>query len=135
MDDVVMVGGVRTPIGRFGGGSAPLDAVTLGSVAVQGAVERSVIDPDGIGGVLLGHGLRAGAGENAARQAAIAAGLGMHVPADTLNEVRLSSMSAIAHGPDLLRLGEVVVAGGGRGAASLCGGGRQGEALLVEVEA
>jgi acetyl-CoA C-acetyltransferase len=114
MDDVVIVGAVRTPVGRFGGGLAPLDAVTLGSVAVRGAVERSRIDPERIGRVLLGQVLQAGAGQNPARQAAVAAGLGMHVPAETLNKVCLSGMSAIAQGRDLLRLGEVdvVVAGG-----------------------
>jgi acetyl-CoA C-acetyltransferase len=114
MDDVVIVGAVRTPVGRFGGGLAPLDAVTLGSVAVRGAVERSLVDPERIGRVLLGQVLQAGAGQNPARQAAVAAGLGMHVPAETLNKVCLSGMSAIAQGRDLLRLGEadVVVAGG-----------------------
>ncbi len=114
MDDVVIVGAVRTPVGRFGGGLAPLDAVTLGSVAVRGAVERSLVDTERIGRVLLGQVLQAGAGQNPARQAAVAAGLGMHVPAETLNKVCLSGMSAIAQGRDLLRLGEadVVVAGG-----------------------
>jgi acetyl-CoA C-acetyltransferase len=114
MDDVVIVGAVRTPVGRFGGGLAPLDAVTLGSIAVRGAVERSRVDPERIGRVLLGQVLQAGAGQNPARQAAVAAGLGMHVPAETLNKVCLSGMSAIAQGRDLLRLGEVdvVVAGG-----------------------
>jgi len=114
MDDVVIVGAVRTPVGRFGGGLAPLDAVTLGSIAVRGAVERSRVDPERIGRVLLGQVLQAGAGQNPARQAAVAAGLGMRVPAETLNKVCLSGMSAIAQGRDLLRLGEVdvVVAGG-----------------------
>ncbi len=113
-DDVVIVGAVRTPIGRFGGGLAPLDAVTFGSVAVREAVGRAGIDPADVDRVLLGHVLQAGAGQNPARQAALAAGLGMHTPAETLNKVCLSGMSAIAHGRDLLRLGEadVVVAGG-----------------------
>ena len=113
-DDVVIVGAVRTPIGRFGGGLAPLDAVTVGSVAVREAVGRAGIDPADVDRVLLGHVLQAGAGQNPARQAALAAGLGMHTPAETFNKVCLSGMSAIAHGRDLLRLGEadVVVAGG-----------------------
>ena len=113
-DDVVIVGAVRTPIGRFGGALAPLAAVTLGAVAVREAVGRAGVDPVDVDRVLLGHVLQAGAGQNPARQAAIAAGLGMHAPAETLNKVCLSGMSAIAHGRDLLRLGEaqVVVAGG-----------------------
>jgi acetyl-CoA C-acetyltransferase len=114
MEDIVIVGSVRTPIGRFGGTLAPLDAAALGAVAVRAAVARSGIDPVAVDRVLLGHVLQAGAGQNPARQAAVAAGLGMHTPAETLNKVCLSGMSAIAHARDLLRLGEaeVVVAGG-----------------------
>ena len=114
MDEVVIVGSVRTPIGRFGGSLASLDAAALGAAAVRSAVERSGIDPEAVDRVLLGHVLQAGAGQNPARQAAVAAGLGMHTPAETLNKVCLSGMSAIAHARDLLRLGEaeVVVAGG-----------------------
>jgi acetyl-CoA C-acetyltransferase len=113
-DDIVIVGSARTPIGRFGGAFAGIDAVALGAVAVAGAVARSGLDGSAVDRVLLGHVLQAGAGQNPARQAAIAAGLGMHTPAETLNKVCLSGMSAIAHGRDLLRLGEadVVIAGG-----------------------
>ena len=113
-DEVVIVGAVRTPIGRFGGGLAPLSAVALGAAAVRAAVARSGVEAADVDRVLLGHVLQAGAGQNPARQAAITAGLGMHTPAETLNKVCLSGMSAIAHGRDLLRLGEaeVVVAGG-----------------------
>ena len=113
-DDIVIVGAARTPIGRFSGGLAPLDAVALGGRAVAAAVERAGVDGALVDRVLLGHVLQAGAGQNPARQAAVAAGLGMHTPAETLNKVCLSGMSAIAHGRDLLRLGEadVVVAGG-----------------------
>jgi len=113
-DEIVIVGAVRTPIGRFGGVFSPVDAVGLGAVAVRGAVANAGVDPELIDRVLLGHVLQAGAGQNSARQAAIAAGLGMHTPAETLNKVCLSGMSAVAHGRDLLRLGEAdfVVAGG-----------------------
>jgi acetyl-CoA C-acetyltransferase len=113
-DDIVVVGAARTPIGRFTGGLAAWDAVALGAVAVRAAVERSGVAAASVDRVLLGHVLQAGAGQNPARQAAVAAGLGMHTPAETMNKVCLSGMSAIAHGRDLLRLGEaeVVVAGG-----------------------
>lgn len=113
-DEVVIVGAVRTPIGRFGGVFSPVDAVGLGAVAIRGAVANSGVDPELIDRVLFGHVLQAGAGQNSARQAAIAGGLGMHTPAETLNKVCLSGMSAVAHGRDLLRLGEAdfVVAGG-----------------------
>ncbi len=114
MDDIVIVGAARTPIGRFGGGLAGLRAVDLGATAISGALARSGAGPATVDRVLMGHVLQAGAGQNPARQAAVAAGLGMGTPAETLNKVCLSGMSAIAHGRDLLRLGEaeIVVAGG-----------------------
>lgn len=113
-DDIVIVGAARTPMGRFSGGLAPLGAVTLGAAAVRAAIDRSEVAADDVDRVLLGHVLQAGAGQNPARQAAVAAGLGMHSPAETLNTVCLSGMSALQFGRDLLRLGEagVVVAGG-----------------------
>jgi acetyl-CoA C-acetyltransferase len=114
VDDIVIVGAARTPIGRFGGGLAGLRAVDLGATAISGALARSGAGPATVDRVLMGHVLQAGAGQNPARQAAVAAGLGMGTPAETLNKVCLSGMSAIAHGRDLLRLGEaeIVVAGG-----------------------
>jgi len=114
VDAIVVVGAARTPIGRFGGGLASLNAVALGAAAISGAVERAGVALEAVDRVLMGHVLQAGAGQNPARQAAITAGLGMGTPAETLNKVCLSGMSAIAHGRDLLRLGEaeVVVAGG-----------------------
>jgi acetyl-CoA C-acetyltransferase len=114
VDAIVVVAAARTPIGRFGGALAGLEAVALGAAAISGAVARSGVDPTTVDRVLMGHVLQAGAGQNPARQAAVAAGLGLGTSAETLNKVCLSGMSAIAHGRDLLRLGEaqVVVAGG-----------------------
>ena len=114
MDDIVIVGAARTPIGRFGGGLSGLRAVDLGAAAMSGALARSGVGAAAVDRVLMGHVLQAGAGQNPARQAAIAAGIGIGTPAETLNKVCLSGMSAIAHGRDLLRLGEaeVVIAGG-----------------------
>jgi acetyl-CoA C-acetyltransferase len=114
VDAIVVVGAARTPIGRFGGGLASLDAVTLGATAISGALGRAGIAPDAVDRALIGHVLQAGAGQNPARQASLAAGLGMGTPAETLNKVCLSGMSAVAHARDMLRLEEVdaVVAGG-----------------------
>jgi acetyl-CoA C-acetyltransferase len=114
VDDVVIVSAVRTPIGRFQGQLAGLSAVALGATAIRAAVERAGIASDAVDHVLMGHVLQAGAGQNPARQAAVAAGIGMGVPAETLNKVCLSGMSAIAHGRNLLRLGDAsfVVVGG-----------------------
>lgn len=114
MDEPVIVAAVRTPIGRFGGAYAQLPAVELGAVAVREALTRAGVVPGDVDRVLLGHVLQAGAGQNPARQVAVAAGVGLSAPAETVNKVCLSGMSAIAHARDLIRLGEadVVVAGG-----------------------
>jgi acetyl-CoA C-acetyltransferase len=114
VDEAVIVGAVRTPIGRFGGGLATVSAVGLGAMAVRAAMRRSGVTDSDVGRVLLGQVLQAGQGQNPARQVAVQAGLSMAIPAETLNKVCLSGMSAIAHARDAIRLGvaEVVVAGG-----------------------
>ena len=104
----------RTPIGRFGGGFASLQAVELGGAAIAGALERSGLDPATVDETLFGHVLQAGAGQITARQAAVRGGLTMSVPATTVNKVCLSGMTAIAEADRHIRLGEsaFVVAGG-----------------------
>ncbi|HSG80164.1 MAG TPA: acetyl-CoA C-acyltransferase [Acidimicrobiia bacterium] len=104
----------RTPIGRFGGGFASLQAVELGGAAIAGALERSGLDPATVDETLFGHVLQAGAGQITARQAAVRGGLSMSVPATTVNKVCLSGMTAIAEADRHIRLGEsaFVVAGG-----------------------
>src|SRR6187549_790856 len=83
----VIVSAVRTPIGRFLGGLAPLSAPELGAVAVRAAVERSGIRHDLLDEVILGHVVQAGAGQAPARQAAIRGGVPATVPALTINKV------------------------------------------------
>lgn len=114
MSEVVVVGYARTPIGKFGGGLASLSATDLGGRAIAGALERAGIAGDEVGYVAMGHVLQAGQGQITARQAAVAGGIGMEVPAETLNKVCLSGMTAVSRARDLLRLGEfdTVVAGG-----------------------
>jgi acetyl-CoA C-acetyltransferase len=114
VDEAVIVAAVRTPIGRFGGTLSPLSAIELGAHAVREALERSRVPAEDVERVLLGQVLQAGQGQNPARQVAVRAGLGMATPAETINKVCLSGMSAIAHARDLIRLGEadVVIAGG-----------------------
>jgi acetyl-CoA C-acetyltransferase len=114
VSEVVVVGYARTPIGKFGGGLASLTAMQLGGHAVAGAVARSGIDAAEVGYVAMGHVLQAGQGQITARQAAVEGGLGMDVPAETINKVCLSGMTAISRGRDLLRLDEfrTVVVGG-----------------------
>jgi acetyl-CoA C-acetyltransferase len=110
----VIVGGARTPVGRLLGSLASKSASELGGVAIAGALDRAGIGPDRVQYVIMGQVLQAGAGQITARQAAVAAGIGMDIPALTVNKVCLSGLDAIALASQLIRLGEydVIVAGG-----------------------
>jgi acetyl-CoA C-acetyltransferase len=110
----VLVGGARTPVGRLLGSLASKSASELGGVAIAAALERAGVGPDQVQYVIMGQVLQAGAGQITARQAAVAAGIGMTVPALTVNKVCLSGLDAIAVASQLIRLGEydVIVAGG-----------------------
>jgi len=114
VSDVVVVGYARTPVGRFGGGLAEVPATELGARAIAGALARAGLDAGAVGYTVMGHVLQAGQGQITARQAAVAAGVGMDVAAETVNKVCLSGMTAIARARDLIRVGDfdVVVAGG-----------------------
>ena len=113
-DDVVVVSAARTPQGRLRGSLASLTAVELGAVAARAALERAGDLAAGVDAVIFGQVLLAGAGQNPARQTAVAAGVGMNVPAVTVNKVCLSGLTAMIDGARLLRTGEasVVLVGG-----------------------
>ena len=110
----VIVGGARTPVGRLLGSLASKSASDLGGVAIAGALRRAALSPEQVEYVIMGQVLQAGAGQIPARQAAVAAGIPMTVPALTVNKVCLSGLDAIALAAQAIRLGEhdVVVAGG-----------------------
>lgn len=113
-NDIVIVAAARTPQGRLKGQLAPLTAVQLGAAAIRGAIERGGIPADAVDAVLVGQVLQAGAGQNAARQAAIEAGIGWDVHSATVNKVCLSGLTAIIDAARMLRVGDatVVVAAG-----------------------
>src|SRR5205823_14863445 len=92
----VIVGGARTPVGRLLGSLASKSASELGGVAIAAALERADVAPDQVQYVIMGQVLQAGAGQITARQAAVAAGLGLTVPALTVNKVCLSGLDALA---------------------------------------
>ncbi|MFI7589610.1 acetyl-CoA C-acetyltransferase [Spongisporangium articulatum] len=110
----VIVAGARTPMGRLLGSLKGFSAADLGGVAIQGAVAKAGISADTVQYVIMGHVIQAGAGQNAARTAAIKGGIPTSVPATTLNKVCLSGLNAIALADQLIRAGEydVIVAGG-----------------------
>ena len=110
----VIVGAVRTPVGKFGSSLRSCSAVELGAVVIAEALARAGVSPGEVDYVLMGHVLQAGTGQITARQAAVAAGIPLEVPAITLNKVCLSSLTAVALADQLIRAGEleVAVAGG-----------------------
>ncbi|OAN43400.1 acetyl-CoA C-acetyltransferase [Microbacterium sp. H83] len=112
--DVVVVAAARTPQGRLKGQLASFTAPQLGALAIRGALDQASIAPGSIDAVILGQVLAAGSGQNAARQAAIGAGIGWEVPAHSVNKVCLSGLTAIIDAARMIRTGdaEVVVAGG-----------------------
>ena len=112
--EVVILAGARTPQGRINGQLANLSAVQLGTHAIRGALQRAGVDASAVQAVIMGQVLQAGAGQNPARQSAIAAGIPWSVNAITLNKVCLSGLAAVVDAARLIRLGEadVVVAGG-----------------------
>jgi acetyl-CoA C-acetyltransferase len=114
MRDAVIVGGARTPVGRLLGSMSGFSGAQLGGLAIKAALERAGVPGDRVQYVIMGQVLQAGEGQIPARQAAVAAGIPMTVPALTVNKVCLSGLDAIALAAQLIRAGEfdVVVAGG-----------------------
>jgi acetyl-CoA C-acetyltransferase len=114
MDSSVILGGARTPIGKFQGVFARHSAVDLGAIVIREALTRAGVAPDRVDYVIMGQVLRAGTGQITARQAAVAAGIPKEVPALNVDKVCLSGINAIALADQLIRAGEVdvVVAGG-----------------------
>jgi acetyl-CoA C-acetyltransferase len=112
--DVVIVSAARTPIGAFSGALSSLPAHELGKIAIVEALKRANIDASEIDELVLGHVLTAGAGQNPARQAAIAAGIPTDKTAYVINQVCGSGLRTVALGYQAIRNGdsEIVVAGG-----------------------
>ncbi|GAA0533694.1 acetyl-CoA acetyltransferase [Saccharopolyspora subtropica] len=114
MGGSVIVAGARTPMGRLLGSLKDFSGAQLGGFAIKAALERAGVRPDQVQYTIMGQVLTAGAGQIPARQAAVAAGIPMDVPALTINKVCLSGLDAIALADQLIRAGEfdIVVAGG-----------------------
>jgi len=114
MTRAVIVGGVRTAIGSFGGALKDAPAAELGRVVIEAVLKRSSIEPADVDEVIMGNVLQAGGGMNVARQAAIAAGVPDSVPSFTLNKVCGSGLKSVALAAQAIRAGdaEVIVAGG-----------------------
>ena len=114
MSDIVIVAATRTPIGSFSGSLSGLSAAELGTVVIAEALKRAKLEGKEVSEVILGQVLTAANGQNPARQATIHAGLGIEVPAQTINQVCGSGLRAVALGYQAILAGdsEIVVAGG-----------------------
>ena len=114
MDQAVILSAVRTPVGKFQGGLAPLSAPQLGAKVVAEAVRRAGIEPNAVDEIIMGNVVQAGLGQNPARQAGLYGGLDVRVAAMTINKVCGSGLKAVALAAQSVILGEteIVVAGG-----------------------
>ena len=114
MAHAYLLGGCRTPIGKFLGGLAGLPAPKLGAVVIAEALKHGGIAAERVEEVIMGEILTAGVGQAPARQAALAAGLPPTVAALTINKMCGSGLKAVMLADQAIRAGDarVIVAGG-----------------------
>ena len=115
MAEAFLIGGARTPVGRYGGALSAVRPDDLAALVVKEAVTRAGIDPDAVEEVILGN--ANGAGEenrNVARMAWLLAGYADHVPGITVNRLCASGLSAIIQASHMIKAGaaDIVIAGG-----------------------
>src|SRR6202023_1931709 len=113
-DDVVIISGCRTAVGKFQGSLSDLSAPQLGAIVVREAVRRAGLNSDQVDECIMGNVLPAGLGQNPARQAAIFAGLSPATGAMTINKVCGSVLKAVALAAQAVQTenASIVVAGG-----------------------
>ncbi|HEX4117937.1 MAG TPA: acetyl-CoA C-acyltransferase, partial [Rhizomicrobium sp.] len=141
MEDVVIVAGVRTPVGSFNGAFATVPAHQLGRVVIEAALKRARIEAGEVSEAILGQVLTAAQGQNPARQATIAAGLPIATPAWGINMVCGSGLRAVALGAQAIKNGDsrIVLAGGQESmsqsthAAYLRAGQKMGDLNLIDT--
>ena len=111
---IAIVGAARTPMGGLGGALSDVPAPELGGVAIKAALAGATVPPSDVDELLMGCVLPAGLGQAPARQAGFAAGLGIDVPATTVNKMCGSGMKTVMMAHDQLALGnaDIMVAGG-----------------------
>ena len=142
MSDIVIVGALRTAIGKFGGTLAKTPAPELGATVLRALLQATGIKPEQVSEVILGQVLTAGSGQNPARQSSIRAGLPHAIPAMTINKVCGSGLKAVMLAAQAVRCGDadIVIAGGQENMSAsphvLPGsrdGFRMGDAKLVDT--
>jgi len=113
-DDVVIISGCRTAVGKFQGSLSDFSATQLGAIAVREAVKRAGVEVSMIDECIMGNVVSAGLGQNPARQAAIFGGLSPATGAMTINKVCGSGLKSVALAAQAVQTGNssIVVAGG-----------------------
>ena len=114
MEDIVIVSAGRTAVGKFGGALAKIPATELGAAVIKAVLERSGLNADQIGEVIMGQVLAAGAGQNPARQAVVKAGFPHGIPGLTINAVCGSGLKSVMLAAQAVATGDsdIVIAGG-----------------------
>ena len=114
MTNVVIVDGVRTPIGAFGGSLANTPASKLGALVIKSLLERNGVAPEQVDEVIMGQILTAATGQNPARQAAMEAGLPQECPSMTINKLCGSGLKSVHLAAQAIKCGDadVIIAGG-----------------------
>jgi acetyl-CoA C-acetyltransferase len=114
VNNVYILSGVRTPIGKFGGSLASLSAADMGVVAAKAALERAGVQPQQVEETIFGNARQAGGGPNPARQISIRSGIPQEVSAYTVNKACASGIKSIALAFQEIAVGnfECVLAGG-----------------------
>ena len=114
LDEVVIISGCRTAVGKFQGSLADMSAPQLGAVVVREAVKRAGLSSEQVDECIMGNVITAGIGQNPARQAAIFGGLSPAVGAMTINKVCGSGLKSVALAAQAIQTGNssIVVAGG-----------------------
>ncbi|MGO4500215.1 acetyl-CoA C-acetyltransferase [Paenibacillus sp. 2RAB27] len=142
MRESVIVGGARTPFGKFGGALKDVPAVELGGIVIKEAIRRASLDPSLIEEVIMGMVLQGGAGQIPSRQAARRAGLAWSVTSETINKVCASGMRSVTMADQIIRAGDasLLVAGGMESmsnapylATHARWGARMGEQRLIDL--
>ncbi|MRX71107.1 acetyl-CoA C-acetyltransferase [Bacillus lacus] len=114
MGRTVILSGVRTPFGKFGGALSTLTAAQLGGTAIKEALSRAGVSADSVDEVIMGSVLQGGQGQIPSRQAARFADIPWEVKTETINKVCASGLRSVTLGDQIIRAGdeEVIVAGG-----------------------
>src|SRR5260370_41805784 len=103
--EVVVLGGVRTPVGSYGGGLKDFSPAPLGAMVIREAVGRAGVAPDDVGHVVVGHVIPTEKHDvYLARVAAVNAGLPVKVPAVTVNRLLGSGVQASVNGAQTIML-------------------------------